>query len=190
MPENEEALLNAIEHKNYPAKTILQDQDKISNKIYFVEKGIARTFYYKYGKDITYWIATENDFVGSMTSFFLQVPSNKIVETLENCTLWEFEHKKLQKLFDTNLELAKAGRLFANYGISLMEQRFDNLHFNTAKQRYDILMERQPEIIQRVPLGMIASYLGVTQETLSRIRKNTFCFSPLIIGEGVTYRKM
>ena len=62
------------------------------------------------------------------------------------------------------------GRLFANYGISLMEKRFDDLHFNTAKERYEILMKKQPEILQRIPLGMIAFYLGITQETLSRIR--------------------
>lgn len=173
-PENEKALLNAIEQKNYPAKTILQNQGQISNKIYFIEKGIARTFYYKDGKDITYWIASENNFVGSMTSYFMQVPSNKLVETIDDCILCEFEFKKLETLFKTNHDLADAGRLFAIYGMSLLEQRFDNLHFNSAKERYDILMNKQPDIIQRVPLGMIASYLGVTQETLSRIRNNIF----------------
>ena len=161
----------SIERKSFPAKTLLQDQNKISDKIYFVEKGIARTYYYKDGKDITYWIAIENDFVGSMSSFFMRRPSNKIVETIENCVLWEFEFQKLEKLFGSSEELSKAGRLFANYGISLMEERFDNLHFNTAKERFKIFLDKQPEILQRVPLGMIASYLGMTQETLSRIRK-------------------
>jgi CRP-like cAMP-binding protein len=170
-PENEKALLDSIEKKTYPAKTLLQDQNKISNKIYFVEKGIARTYYYKDGKDITYWIAAENDFVGSMSSFFMRIPSNKIVETIENCILWEFEFDRLENLFASNEQLGKTGRLFANYGISLMEERFDNLHFNTAKERYQVLLEKQPKILQRAPLGMIASYLGITQETLSRIRK-------------------
>jgi len=167
---NEAALLGAIERVECPAKTILQEQDKISNRIYFVEKGIARTFYYKDGRDITYWIAMENDFVGAMSSYFMREPSNKIVETLEDCVLWEFEYHKLEALFSANQELAKAGRLFANYGISLLEKRFDNLHFHTAKERYDILINQQPGLLQRVPLGMIASYLGITQETLSRIR--------------------
>ncbi len=168
---DEKLLLDSITLKSFPPKTKLQDHYKISNKIYFVEKGVARTYYLKNGKEITYWIACENDFVGSMASFFMQTPGNKIVETIESCTLWEFEYHKLQQLFDTNEELARAGRLFANYAISLMEERFDNLHFNTAKERYDLLMEKHPELIQRVPLGMIASYLGVTQETLSRIRR-------------------
>lgn len=168
--ENEMALLNAIKQVEYKPKTVLQEQDKICNKIFFVEKGIARTYYFKDGKDITYWIALENDFVGSMSSFFMREPSNKIVETIESCILWEFEYQKLDDLFSTNQELEKVGRLFSNYGISLMEKRFDSLHFHTAKERYDALVKQQPEIIQRTPLGMIASYLGITQETLSRIR--------------------
>ena len=168
--EDEEALLKAIKQVEYKPKTVLQEQDKVCNKIYFVEKGIARTYYFKDGKDITYWIAMENDFVGSMSSFFMREPSKKMVETIEQCILWEFEYQKLEQLFSTKQELEKLGRKFSNFGISLLEKRFDNLHFHTAKERYDILIEQQPQIIQRLPLGIVASYLGVTQETLSRIR--------------------
>lgn len=168
--ENEKELFNAIRKIEVPPKTILQKQDAVANNVYFIEKGIARTFYYKDGKDITYWIALENDFVGSMSSFFNREPSNKLVETIEPCVLWKFEYQKLENLFSKNEELGRIGRLFAYYGISLMEKRFDNLHFNTAKERYHILITQHPEIVQRIPLGMIASYLGITQETLSRIR--------------------
>lgn len=170
-PDNEKALLGSIEKKEYPPRTLLQAQNKTSNKIYFVEKGIARTFYYKEGRDITHWLAIENDFVGSISSFFMRRPSNKIVETVEHCVLWEFEHQKLEDLIALNPEFDKIVRLFAYYGLSLLEERFDNLQFYTAKERFDILLEKQPEILKRVPLGMIASYLGMTQETLSRIRK-------------------
>jgi CRP-like cAMP-binding protein len=169
--ENEKELLKVVKRIECNSKTILQAKDTISNKIYIIEKGIARTFYYKDGKDITYWLAAENDLIGSMSSFFMQTPSNKIVETIEDCILWEFEYNTLQNLFETNKELGNIGRLFANYGIAIMEQRFDNLLFYNAKQRYNILLEKRPDIIRKVPLGMIASYLGITQETLSRIRK-------------------
>lgn len=169
--ENEKILLDSIHCMTVPAKTILQKQGRISNKIYIVEKGIVRTYYYKDGKDVTYSIATQNDFAGSMSSFFMQKSSNKIVETLEESQLWELEYNKLQSLFDANQELSRVGRIFTNYGISVMEKRFDDMIFYTAKERYDILMQERPELIQKVPLGMIASYLGVTQETLSRIRK-------------------
>lgn len=169
--ENEKILLNTIQKKRFPSKSILQKQGRISDKIYIVESGLVRTFYYKDGKDITYSIATQNDFAGSMSSFFMQKPSNKIVEVLEESELWELEYTKLESLFEANQELSRLGRIFANYGISIMEKRFDDMMFYTAKERYDILIKDRPEVIQHVPLGMIASYLGITQETLSRIRK-------------------
>lgn len=169
--ENEKILLNSINSRTVPANTILQKQGRISDKIYFVEKGIVRTFYFKDGKDVTYSIATQNDFAGSMSSFFMQKPSNKIVETLEESHLWELEYGRLESLFEANQELSRVGRLFTNYGISVMEKRFDDMMFYTAKERYIILVQERPELLQKVPLGMIASYLGVIQETLSRIRK-------------------
>lgn len=169
--ENEKILMSSIKKVSIKGKSILQKEGKISNKIFIVEEGIVRAFYLKDGKEITYSIATQNDFIGSMTSFFIRTPSNKIIETLEDSVLWEFEFEKLECLFDMNPELAKAGRLFANYGIAYMEQRFDNMMFYTAKERYEILLKNRPEVVKKVPLGIIASYLGITQETLSRIRK-------------------
>ena len=169
--ENEQILISSVNKIAFPPKVILQKQGEVSDKIYIVEKGIVRTFYYKDGKDVTYSIATQNDFAGSMSSFFMQKPSNKMVETLEESELWELEYHKLESLFEANQELSRIGRMFTNYGISVMEKRFDDMMFYTAKERYDILMQERPDLILKVPLGMIASYLGVTQETLSRIRK-------------------
>lgn len=168
---NQEALLGVIQRIECTPKTLLQELDTVCDSIYFIEKGLARTFYYKDGKDITYWIALENDFVGSMASFFMRVPSNKMVETLEPSVLWKFDYSKMESLFSSNQEMQKVGRLFAYYGISIMEKRFDDLHFHTAKERYEFLVKNKPELLQRMSLGMIATYLGITQETLSRIRK-------------------
>ena len=73
LPQGSEIkLLSAIQQRSIPAKTVLQEAGMVSNQIYFVEKGVARTYYYKDGKDITYWIAAEGDFVGSMASFFFK----------------------------------------------------------------------------------------------------------------------
>ncbi len=164
--DNEKVLLDAIERKQYPSKTLLQDQDKTSNKIYFVEKGIARTYYYKDGKDITHWIAIENDFVGSMSSFFMRKPSNKIVETIEECTLWEFEYQKLENLCALHPEFDKIVRLFAYYGLSLLEERFDNLHFNTANQNR---INKNTEIyyLNQLNRDLLADSLFLHQEKLN-----------------------
>jgi CRP-like cAMP-binding protein len=162
--------MQSIVKKQFKKKEILQEQGKICDQLYFVEKGVARTFYYRNGKEVTYWLAAENDFVGSMASFFSRTPSNKHVETLEECTLWIFDYNKLENLYSDSKELERMGRLFANYGMSVLEKKFDDFHSMSAKERYDVLVEKHPQILQRVSLGIIASYLGITQETLSRIR--------------------
>lgn len=169
-PKAEKAFLSVLEKRQVAKKELLQTEGAICSDVYFIEKGIARTFYYRDGKDITYWIAAENEFVGAMGSFFSRKPSNKRVETLEDCILWVFNYYKLEKLYASSHELEHMGRAFSDYGITLLEEKFDNSHFLSARQRYAILLEKNPNVLQRVPLGMIASYLGVTQETLSRIR--------------------
>ena len=168
--ESETAFMESIVKKDFKKKELLQEEGKVCNHLYFVEKGVARTFYYKNGKEVTYWLAAENDFVGAMASFFSRTPSNKHVETLEDCTLWIFDYNKLENLYANSKELERMGRLFANYGMSVLEKKFDDFHSLSAKERYDLLTSKHPQILQRVSLGIIASYLGVTQETLSRIR--------------------
>lgn len=169
-PENEKLLLSTIERVEYPSKTILLEEGNVCNNLYFVEKGLIRIYLYKDGKDVTCWIGPENEFVGAIGSFFTREPSNKWIETLEPCVLWKFEYAKLEELFSSSRELEKIGRLFSNQGILLLDKRLDNIHFNTAAERYEIFINTHPDILQRVPLSMIASYLGMSQETLSRIR--------------------
>ncbi len=169
-PENEKLLLDTIERVEYPSKTILLEEGKVCNSLYFVEKGLTRIYLYKDGKDVTCWIGPENEFIGAIGSFFTREPSNKWIETLEPCVLWKFDYVQLEKLFSTSRELEKIGRLFSNQGILLLDKRLDNIHFNTAAERYEMFIKNHPDILQRVPLSMVASYLGMTQETLSRIR--------------------
>jgi CRP-like cAMP-binding protein len=165
-----ELFMSIVERKECLKKQLLQEAGCHANHVYFIEKGIARTFYYRDGKDITYWIAAENEFAGAMASFFNRTISNKNVELLEDSIVWEFSHAKLESLYSESKEIERMGRLFAQYGIGLVEQRFDDLLFLTARERYDILLQKHPGILQRVSLGIIASYLGITRETLSRIR--------------------
>lgn len=169
--EAETLFMESVTKKEFKKKQLLQEAGSVCNQLYFIERGVARTFYYKNGREITYWLAAENDFVGSMASFFTRRPSNKHVQTLEDCTLWIFDYVKLEQLYTRSAELERMGRLFANYGIAVLENKFDDFHALSAKERYDILVKKHPDILQRVSLGIIASYLGITQETLSRIRR-------------------
>lgn len=154
----------------FPKGHILVRADTTCNYVYYIEKGLTRTFYLKDGKDITDWISTERTFASSIVSFITRKPDIRNVELLENAVLWAFHYDDMEKLYKASHEIERLGRLIANYGLVQMQQRFDDLHFATANERYIKLMHANPTIIQRVPLGMIASYLGITQETLSRIR--------------------
>jgi CRP-like cAMP-binding protein len=128
------------------------------------------SFYFKEGKDITDWLSAEGTFAGSMISFLTQLPDVRGIELLEPSLLWSFGHEDLEKLYKQYHEIERLGRLLSNHAYILVQQRFDDLLFTTSMERYHKLLQQNPTIIQRVPLGMIASYLGITQETLSRIR--------------------
>jgi len=169
-PDGRQALSGIAERLEFPKNHQLIRQDTVGQRIYFIESGLARTYYYKDGKDITDWLSAEGDFVGSIVSFLSQRPDRRIVELLEPSRLWAFPYAKLEILYDRHHEIERLGRLLISQGVIQLQQRFDNLHFSTALERYQTLMRTNATLIQRVPLGMIASYLGITQETLSRIR--------------------
>lgn len=168
--EGREALVSILIPFDLPKGRTIIHANTICEYAYFIEEGLARTFYIKNGKDVTDWLAAENSFVVSIVSFLTQKPDRRIVELLEDSKLWALPYKKLEQLYKESHEIEKMGRLLVSYGLVLVQQRFDDLHFATAKERYQKLLHENPTFIQRVPLSMIASYLGITQETLSRIR--------------------
>ncbi|MBS1689090.1 MAG: Crp/Fnr family transcriptional regulator [Bacteroidetes bacterium] len=142
----------------------------VCNYIYFIEAGLSRTFYYKDGKDVTDWISAEGSFAASVVSFITRQPDIRNVELLEPSRICAISYANLEKLYADYHEIERLGRLLVSYGLVQLQNRFDDLHFASAQERYMKLMNTQPSLINRVPLGMIASYLGITQETLSRIR--------------------
>ncbi|GAA4314628.1 Crp/Fnr family transcriptional regulator [Compostibacter hankyongensis] len=169
-PESRAALEAVLETRDAPRGTMLVRPGSVCPTIYFVEKGLTRTFYYKDDRDITDWISTEGSFAGSMVSFLSGYPDRRGVETLEDSTLQALQREDLQRLCASHHEVERLARLLVESGLIQMQQRFDDLHFATAAERYGKLVQEQPDLIRRVPLGMLASYLGITPETLSRIR--------------------
>ncbi|HTD99265.1 MAG TPA: Crp/Fnr family transcriptional regulator [Mucilaginibacter sp.] len=149
---------------------ILVRENTVCNYLYFVENGLTRTYYYSDGKDITDWISPENSFACSVVSFISRKPDRRQIELLEDSVLWAFYYADLEQLCSAHHDIERMMRLLVSSGLVQLQQRFDELHFATASQRYQTFMTNNPSLIQRVPLGIIASYLGITQETLSRIR--------------------
>lgn len=150
---------------------LLLRQNQICKHLYFVEKGILKQYYFLGDKEIIDYFATENKIVSSISSLFGQKPSLKIIEALESSILLAIPYEKLESLFSTHPALERVGRLIATEAFMLMEERIFSLQFHSAKKRYDDLLKNNPEILRRVSLGDVASYLGITQVTLSRIRR-------------------
>lgn len=168
--ESKTAMSLVLKRLELPKGHTLLRPGAVCYHFYFIEQGLTRTWYIKDGKDITDWLSAENSFAVSIVSFLTGLPDIRGIELLEPSTLWAISRNDLENLYTHHHDIERLGRLLISAGVIQMQQRFDDLHFATALQRYRKLMDTHPTFINRVPLGMIASYLGITQETLSRIR--------------------
>ena len=162
--------LDAWQSWSVPAQHYLLREHTISEYIYFIEKGVARIYYFKHEKPVTEWIAMDESFFLSITSFFQKTPSRLIIQTLEPSLVWGIQHKTLMKLAADYHEIETMLRKMVTSSLILSQERMDSIQFESAQQRYEKLIQETPGILQRVPLTFIASFLGITLETLSRIR--------------------
>ncbi|HKO80281.1 MAG TPA: Crp/Fnr family transcriptional regulator [Chitinophagaceae bacterium] len=169
-PEAQHALHDCFEQVVVNKNEYLLNEGKICRHLYFVQQGALRGYYTLDGKEITHWFGFEKDFVTSFHSFITQEPAVENIQLLEGSVLWVISKDTLSALFNQYHEIERLVRIaYEKYYIRL-EERFVNAHFKTATERYESLFKEAPHILERVPLGHIASYLGISQETLSRIR--------------------
>ncbi len=169
--ESKHELVNVSKILILDKETTLVKEGQFADKTYFIVKGSARAYYLKDGKDITDWFAFENDFIISINSFFLNKPSAHYIETVESSTLLEVSTDNIALFSDRYREVDRLGKLIITKTMLQLQQRVVSIQFETALQKYENLVRIRPDITQRVPLTHIASYLGMTLETLSRIRK-------------------
>ncbi|OXB06937.1 cyclic nucleotide-binding protein [Flavobacterium plurextorum] len=171
LPETSKRLLqDCIEEKSYSKGHILLRADKIETTIYFIKKGIARAYSNQNDNEVTFWFGKEGDTILSMKSYVVYQKGYEDVELLEDCELYELKSNKLQKLFEIDIHIANWGRKFAEKELVKTEERLISHQFRSATERYLELLQNNPQLIQRVQLGYIASYLGISQVSLSRIR--------------------
>ncbi len=141
-----------------------------SDKIYFIIKGCARAFYLKDGKDISDWFAFEMEFISSIISFFLDIPSPHFIELLEDSMLLELSKKDVESLADKYHDFERLSKTIVTKTMLQQQERISSMQFHSAEEKYENILSIRTNITQRVPLTHIASYIGITLETLSRIR--------------------
>ena len=156
--------------KTFAKGELLSHQNTYNRNVYYMENGLARMFYYEKGKDITTNFYSEGKAFGSVDTIFSNVASVYNIETLEESTITFCDYKKLEELCSISLTSANFSRYILGNLMTQMSKRMSSLQHMTAKEKYAQLLEENPNIILRAPLGMIATYLGISQETLSRIR--------------------
>lgn len=152
--------------------TILINKDAISTKTYFLEKGYMRSYILNEDdQEVTTNIYSAPCFVNDFLSFFTKQPAKEIFQTLTDCVFWETSLEHVQSNFHTIPEFREFSRLLFVINHSKLNERLIDMVSKKAETRYLNLLKHQPSIFQHVPLKIIASYLGITDSTLSRIRK-------------------
>lgn len=169
--EFEESKSNFYE-VNLKKGDLLLQKGKVCKQMSFVNRGSLRTFYFNNkAEEITHCFRTEMTFVSSYRSFILQEPSFLSIIALEETELIVIDYDKLQKLYDTSMTWQNIGRLLAERSYVFMEEYASVLNNESAKEKYLRLLNEQGEILQKANIEHIATYLGVTRRTLSRIRQ-------------------
>ncbi|RAK70070.1 Crp/Fnr family transcriptional regulator [Hymenobacter edaphi] len=164
------AITEQMRREELPARRALLAPGQVAGRIYFVERGLARGYYLHEGREANTWFMREGDFIISIVSFLTRTASQEFIELLEASVLYSISYEQLQQLYRDFPEFNYVGRVLTEHYYVLSEQRTQQLRLLRAEQRYAQLVQSFPEVLQRVPLKHLASYLGVTPETISRIR--------------------
>lgn len=150
--------------------SLIVKEGQHADKMYFIVSGCVRAFYHKEDKEITDWFAFEGDFMSSINSFYQNVSSKHNIELLEQTTFLEITKETIFRLTEKHHCFERLGRIAVTKTMLQLQERIVSIQFETAQQKYESLINMRPDITQRVPLTHIASHLGITLETLSRIR--------------------
>ena len=153
-----------------PKNHFLHKPKQTCSNTYFINKGFARIYYKKGDKEITDNFSAENEWITSIYSFLQNIPDHFYIQTLEETEVVKISLVNLEKCFIDFPEMERFGRILISKYFLEQSERIISYQFNSAIERYQFFERTQKNKLQRVPLGMLASHLGMTQETLSRVR--------------------
>ncbi|MEQ9306775.1 MAG: Crp/Fnr family transcriptional regulator [Marinoscillum sp.] len=159
-----------VETRDYPKGHILLNLWQVDRDFHFIIKGSGRVYYMRDGLDITDYIAMDGQFLGGVESLFTHKPSHKAIALTEDSTLQSFSFEKFEALCAKHHDVETLCRKLATFAFLEGQRRIEAIRFLSAAERYAELEKKYPGISNRIPLKHIATYLGTTQVSLSRIR--------------------
>lgn len=173
-PEHLEALSKVFEHSKqvtYKKGDVIVPIGGIYRHIFLIQEGMARVFYIdKNNQEITIWFCKEGTMATTLTSFLSQKPGRFCLEAIEDFSALQMHHDSFVHLVNSDFELMKLYNTYITKTAIGLSDKLIDMHQKSAKERYDNMVRQYPDIFQRVNLGHIATYLGITQQSLSRIR--------------------
>ena len=170
---NEEKIIleHAFSFRQVPKKTQLSQEGKTAKELYFIVKGLIRLYYTKSGEEITGYIFKEGIFASSYESFLKQTPGIQTLETLEECDLLVISYSRLQQLYEEVPKMHIIARKVAEQRFISAQLILSSFILDSPEERYKKFEMEHGDLLLRVPHHIIASYLGITPVSLSRIRK-------------------
>lgn len=173
-----EAALNKLaplmEQENYSKKELLTIEGKRNSNYYFITKGLARFYILPDGKEITNWFFKEGDIMFSMAGIYYNLPSFGYFQFLEDSEVYKVPSAELDELFKTDIELCNFSRKLYQKNIYHLANKHFTSKETSAVERYNTFCKENPKLLNRIGLGYLATYLGMTQVTLSRVRSQNY----------------
>lgn len=160
-----------LKEVKFDKNTTVLKLGKIEEHLSFISKGIVRYYIPKEESDLTFGFSFENEFVTAYDSFLTQTPTEYQIETLTETILWQISNKDLQEVYKSTINGNVIGRKMAEKMYLIKSKRELSLLSKTAEERYLDLFSDRPILLKEIPLKYVASYIGVTPQALSRIRK-------------------
>lgn len=171
-PHEIDRFIQKLVLKEFQPKQELIRAGAIARGIYFINAGLLRTYHLLDGKEITTYFACDHQFISTYSSFIEQKPSFEVLEAVEESKVYELTHSSLMELYEESSKFEKLGRILAERNYLCILDRTIMMQTKTAKDKYlDFIETYDKKIVQRIPQHQIASFLGITPESLSRIRK-------------------
>lgn len=169
-PDLHKSILTCFKLKETKKGEKLLAENTRADYLYFVEEGVLHNCYSHDGRQVTSWFYAENQFVTAWTSFYAQKQGAEEIICLEDCRLYYISYSDYQRLIADYPAFGNFARLLAEEMLVIIDEFSRGWSFLSAKEKYQLLHSYFPQIELRVKLGLIASFLGISQETLSRIR--------------------
>lgn len=172
--ESVEKLCGYFTPCSFPRRYRLIEADRRCPLAYFVERGLTRSYWMVNGEEITTSFSHEGGIVFSMDELYYDLPSQEYVETIERIDAFSISLRDLRELFATDRDIANWGRVIHQNEYRRLHQSHKERLTLPARERYEAFRQQFPDVCRRANLSYIASYLGITPSTLSRLRKSVF----------------